>query len=182
MRQFIDLLDLDDKESFVALLIQEGLSNTEAEDAFQSLRRVYEKYQVAFDNLARFFRDRPNQYYVIETDIGPRISDSRAMVYDVLDYHNQGATRGEIALYLNLNLPQVDVALDYIEQHRPVLEAELVEIKAHKAKEEAECRARQKEIELKAQALPMTRERKAFYELREANRRKREQVNDNSVE
>jgi uncharacterized protein (DUF433 family) len=182
MAQFIDLLDLNDKESFMALLMQEGLSRAEAEDAFQLLRSVYEKYRTAFDDLARVRYGQPDRYRVVETEVGPRISESRAMVYDVLDYYNQGATRGEIALNFNLKLPQVDVALEYIEQHRPVLESELVEIKASKAEEEAKYRARQKEIKAKAQALPMTKERKAFYELQEANRRKREQAHDNSTE
>jgi uncharacterized protein (DUF433 family) len=182
MAQFIDLLDLDDKASFIALLMLEGLSRDEAEDAFQSLRHVYEKYQAVFDDLARVRYGYPGRYRVVETEVGPQVSESRAMVYDILDYHNQGATRGEIALYLNLKMPQVDVALEYIEQHRAVLEAELVEIKAFNAKEEAKYRARQEEIKAKLQALPMTKEQKAFYELREANQRKREQTHDNSTE
>ncbi len=83
---------------------------------------------------------------------------------------------------LNLTLPQVNVALEYIEQHRTVLEAELAEIKVRKKKEEAECRARQEKIRLKAETLPMTKERRAFYELQKANRRRRELADDNSVE
>ena len=62
------------------------------------------------------------------------------------------------------------------------LERELVEIKARLAKEEATCRAEQKEIQLKAQALPMTKERKAFYETQAANRGKREQGSGDSIE
>ena len=182
MAQFIDLLDVDDKDSFLALLMQEGLSRAEAEDAFRSLRRVYEIYQAAFDRLARIRYGPPDRYQVVETELGPQISGSRTMVYDVLDYHSQGATRGEIALNFNLKLPQVDVALKYIEQHRAVLEAELVEIKARKENEETEYRARQEEIKLKGQTLPMTKERKAFYELREANRRRRRQARDDSAE
>ncbi len=181
MVQFTDLLDLNDKDSFIALLMHEGLSRIEAEDTFQALRSVYEKHQAAFDNLARIRRDH-GQYRVIETNTGPRISESRAMVYDVLDYYDQGVTRGEIALYLNLTLPQVNVALEYIEQHRTVLEAELAEIKVRKAQEEAECRARQEKIRLKAETLPMTKEQRAFYELQKANRRRRELADDNSVE
>jgi len=160
MMPFTDLLDLNDEKSYVALLMQEGLSEAEAKDAFRSLKAIYEKYKTAFDSLNHIRHGRSDQYRVIETEIGPRISDSRAMVYDVLDYQNQGKTRGEIALLLNLKLHQVDVALEYIGQHRAVLEAELVEIKARMAREEAECRMKQKEIELRAQALPMTKEQK----------------------
>ncbi len=157
------------------------MSKSEAEGVFHSLKNIYTKYQAAFDRLALIREDRPDKYRVIEDEIGPRISDSRVMVYDVLDYHNDGATRGEIALNFNLKLPQVDVALEYIEQHRGTLEAELVGIKTRMAKEEAKCRARQKEIERKIQTLPMTPQRKAFYELRETNRRKREPAGDNST-
>lgn len=176
MNPFTDLLDLNDKESYVALLMQTGLSRPEAEAAFRSLQATYEKYQTAFDNLASIRHGQRDHYQVIETELGPRISGSRAMVYNVLDYQQHGKTRGEIALLLNLKLPQVEVALEYIEQHRVTLEGELVEIKARLAKEEAEVRAKQKELHLKAQALPMTKERKAFYQAREANQNKREQV------
>jgi hypothetical protein len=100
------------------------------------------------------------------------------MVYDVLDLHNHGVSREEIAMTYNLTFRQVDVALEYIEQHRKILEAELAEIKVRKAKDEAKYRAMQREIELKAETLPMTRERKAFYQLQEANKRKRESAND----
>ena len=172
MNLFTDLLDLNDEKSYVVLLMQEGLSQHEAEDAFHSLKAIYEKYQIAFDDLFRTRHNRDNPYQVIESDIGPRISESRTMVYDVLDYHNQGATRGEIAFNFNLKLSQVDVALEYIDQHREILEAELVEIKERMAEEEAQSRAKQQELKRKTHALPMTKERKAFYELKEANRRK----------
>lgn len=151
MNQFTDLLDLNDEKSYVALLMTEGLSRAEAEDAFRSLRSVYEKYQAAFDSLARKRWATPRQYVILETEIGPRISDSRVMVYDVLDYLNEGFSVEEIAENCNLTFLQVETALDYIEQHRVVLEAELSQIKTRQAQEESLARARQNEIASKAQ-------------------------------
>ncbi len=74
------------------------------------------------------------------------------------------------------------MALEYIERHRPTLEAELVEIKAWMAQEEAKHRAIQKETQKKARASPMTAERRAFYELLDANKRRREQTSGNATE
>lgn len=164
MNQFTDLLDLNDEKSYVALLMEEGLSKAEAEDAFRSLRSVYEKYQAAFDSLARKRWATPRQYWILETEIGPRISDSRVMVYDVLDYLNEGFSAEEIAENYNLTFLQVEAALDYIEQHRVVLEAELSQIKTRQAQEESLARARQNEIALKAQQLSMVRESKTSYQ------------------
>lgn len=164
MNQFTDLLDLNDEKSYVALLMEEGLSKAEAEEAFRSLRSVYEKYQAAFDSLARKRWATPRQYWILETEIGPRISDSRVMVYDVLDYLNQGASEEEIAEICNLTFRQVEVALKYIEQHQTALEAELSQIKIQQAQEETLARARQKEIALKAQEMSMVREAKTSYQ------------------
>lgn len=179
MNPFTDLLDLNDKKSYIALLKQVGLSQTEAEDAVHSLAAIYEKYQMAFDDLVRTRYGRPDRYQIIETDLGPRISDSRVMVYDVLDYQNQGKTRGEIALSFNLKMAQVDIAFDYIKQHQAVLESELIAIKARLTKEKAEHRANQKAFEAKIQTATMTKERRAFYELKKANQAKRDQTRGN---
>lgn len=181
MKQFTDLLDLDDERSYVTLLMQEGLSRAEAEDAFRSLRGVYDKYQTAFDSLAHKRQETPHHYWILETESGPRISDSRVMVYDVLDYYNQGVSPEEMAVICNLTLRQVEVALEYIEQHRAGLEAELRQIKVRQANEEATSRAKQKEIDLKAQAF-ITREQKAPYQPGEIPQSKSDQNNDNPVE
>ena len=181
MKQFTDLLDLDDERSYVSLLMQEGLSRAEAEDAFRSLRSVYDKYQTAFDSLTHKRQETPHHYWILETESGPRISDSRVMVYDVLDYYNQGVSPEEMAVICNLTLRQVEVALEYVEQHRAGLEAELRQIKVRQANEEAIYRAKQKEIDLKAQAF-ITRERKAPYQPSEAPQSQSEQDNDNFIE
>lgn len=80
MAQFVDVLDLDDKQSFIMLLVEEGLSKSEATDAYDSLRLVYEKYQSAFDALSTKQRAAPRHYWILETEEGPRISDSRVMI------------------------------------------------------------------------------------------------------
>jgi uncharacterized protein (DUF433 family) len=164
VNQFTDLLDLNDEKSYVALLMEEGLSQAEAEDAFRSLRTVYEKYQTTFDSLARKRWASPRHYWILETDSGPRISDSRVMVYDVLDYLNEGVSPTEIAMICNLTLRQVEIALDYIAKHRPTLETELSEIKIRQAAEEAAARAKQQEIAAQALTPLATREQKAPYQ------------------
>lgn len=164
MNQFTDLLDLNDEKSYVALLMAEGLSRAEAEDAFRSLHSVYKKYQAAFDSLARKRWATPRQYVILETEIGPRISDSRVMVYDVLDYLNEGFSSTEIAAMCNLTFRQVEVALDYISQHRSILETELGQIKIRQAAEEAAARVRQQAIAAQALTPLITREQKAPYQ------------------
>ncbi len=65
---------------------------------------------------------------IIETDIGPLISESRTSVYDVMEAYDEGYTPSEIGDIYNLSPHQVDVALAYIAQHRATLEPKLKEI------------------------------------------------------
>lgn len=169
MNPFTDLLDLNDEKSYVTLLMQEGLSRAEAEDAFRSLRSVYKKYRAAFDSLVVKRQAQPRQYWILESDGGPCISDSRVMVYDVLDYYRQEVPPEEIAEICNLTRRQVEVALAYIEQHRAILETELRQIKARQEQEEAATRTRQQAIAAQALTPLMTREQKASYQSDEAD-------------
>jgi uncharacterized protein (DUF433 family) len=167
MAQFVDVLDLDDKQSFIMLLVEEGLSKSEATDAYDSLRLVYEKYQSAFDALSAKQRAAPRHYWILETEEGPRISDSRVMVYDVLDYQNQGFSSEEIALICNLTLRQVKTALDYIARHHDILEVELTEIKARMAAEEISYRATQAKVKAKNDRVSLTLgEKRKLYQTR----------------
>lgn len=104
-----------------------------------------------------------SRYRVVETDIGPLISESRVTVFDVLELAKKGRNRYEIGLTLNLTPMQVAVALDYIDDHREALEAELVEILARKAEREAYWRAVASEREEQIARLPLTPEREAVY-------------------
>lgn len=104
-------------------------------------------------------------YSVIETELGPMISDSRTSVYDVLLSQQEGDDSFAICVIHNLNPLQVQVALEYIEEHRAELETELPNLLAKKAENERYHRA----IAAERTNIPveMTPKRKAFYELLE---------------
>lgn len=109
-------------------------------------------------------------YKVLETEIGPMISESRTSVYDVLLSQQEGDDFFAICVIHNLKLLQVQVALEYIEEHRAQLEAELPELLAKKAENERYHRALVAERDKLIGELPMTPKRAAFYALREKHR------------
>jgi uncharacterized protein (DUF433 family) len=113
-----------------------------------------------------------NRYSVIESGIGPVISDSRTTVYDVMQAYDEGLSRYDICRTYNLKPLQMEAALEYITKHRQTLEAELVEILQKKAEYERYHRAIQAEVEKKIAQLPMTPERARFYAKREESRRR----------
>ena len=110
---------------------------------------------------------------IIESDIGPMISESRSSVYDVMEAHDEGYSASEISEIYNLSPHQVDVALAYIEKHRTKLEPELRELLIQKAENEAYHRSLVAERE-KQFVKEMTPERIKFNELLEQSRRRRE--------
>jgi len=112
-------------------------------------------------------------YRILETDLGPMVSDTRVSVYDLLLAHDAGQDLFHLCVNYNLNPVQVQIALEYIEQHREQLIADLKEILPKKAERERHYRAIAAEIQKKINQLPMTPERAAFYALREKNRRLR---------
>ena len=109
---------------------------------------------------------------IIESEIGPLISESRATVYDVLEAYDEGYAPSEIGRLYNLSPRQVQVALGYIAEHRVELEPKLQEILRIAAEREAYYRARAAEIE-KQQPVRMTPQRAALQVLIEQNRRAR---------
>ncbi|MCB0185213.1 MAG: hypothetical protein KDE31_13155 [Caldilineaceae bacterium] len=102
-------------------------------------------------------------YKIIETAIGPMISESRTSVYDVLISQQEGEEFDSICVIHNLRPLQVRVALEYIEAHRAELEAELPGILARKAENERYHRAIA--AERAQRPVVMTPARHAFYEL-----------------
>lgn len=100
------------------------------------------------------------------------ISDTRMSVYDVLLAQQEGDSLYEISGIYSLRPLQVEVAFEYIEEHRERLEAELPKLLAQKAARERHYRAIAAEREKEIRALPMTPKRKALYELREKNRQR----------
>jgi len=111
----------------------------------------------------------PNEvrYAIVETDIGPLISESRVSVFDIMDAHDAGDTVHEIALTFNLTPLQVDVALAYIARHRAELEPQLAQIKQQLAEREAFYRRQVAQIDQYVATLPMTSQRAALQVLRE---------------
>lgn len=109
-------------------------------------------------------------YQVVETEIGPMVGESRTSVYDVLLSLKEGDDFFALCVIHNLKPVQVQVALEYIEEHREQLEAKLPELLAKKAENERYHRAIAAERERLIAQLPMTPKRKALYALREKNR------------
>ncbi len=115
----------------------------------------------------------PTRYHIIESNIGPLISESRMTVYDVLEAQNNGDTLYEISMERNLSPMQVQVAFDYIEQHRERLQAELDEILKIAAERKRHYDAIAEEMKQKIAQLPMTPERAKLQELIAKNRTRR---------
>ena len=109
---------------------------------------------------------------IIESDIGPMISESRVSVYDVMEAHDEGYSVREIRDIYNLSFYQVEVALDYIKEHRTQLEPKLKEIQIRLAEREQYYRALAAERERQIPSV-MTPERKALKALIEKSRRER---------
>ncbi|MFN8493772.1 MAG: DUF433 domain-containing protein [Caldilineaceae bacterium] len=110
---------------------------------------------------------------IIESELGPLISESRATVYDVMEAEDEGYSPFEISRIYNLSPHQVQVALNYIAQHREELAPKLKEILRKAAEREQYHRALVAEIE-KQRPVQMTPQRAALRDLLEKSRRERE--------
>ncbi len=111
-----------------------------------------------------------DRYQIIETELGPVISESRTTVYDVMEAHDKGLDTYQICMTYNLTPLQVQTALDYIARHRARLEPVLREILRQAAEREAHYRAQAEAIRQQVAQEPPTPLRAAFNELREKNR------------
>jgi uncharacterized protein (DUF433 family) len=109
---------------------------------------------------------------IIESEIGPLISQSRATVYDVMEAYDEGYHPSEIGRIYNLSPHQVQIALAYIAAHRGELEPKLKEILKIAAEREQTYRMRTAEIE-RQHPLPLTPQHLALQALIEQNRRAR---------
>ena len=91
----------------------------------------------------------PNRlrYTIVETDVGPLISESRVSVFDVMDAHDAGDSIYEIGLTFNLSPLQVETALAYVLQHRVELEPQLADIRQQLAEREAFYRRQAAQID-----------------------------------
>jgi len=122
----------------------------------------------------------PTRYHIIESDLGPLISESRMTVYDVLEAQNDGQTLYEISMNRNLTPMQVQVAFDYIEQHRERLQAELDEILRKAAERKRYYDTVAEEAKRRIAELPMTPEREKLQKLIAQNRARRKADADHS--
>lgn len=91
--------------------------------------------------------DTTSMIYILETELGPLISESRSSVYDVMEAYDEGYSPTEIGAIYNLSPHQVTVALAYIADHRAELEPELQEILVRRAENERYHRALVAEVE-----------------------------------
>ena len=107
------------------------------------------------------------RYKIIETDMGPLVSESRVSVFDVMEAHDAGDSQYEIGLTFNLSPLQVETALVYIAQHRVELEPRLAQIRQQLAEREAFYRRQVAEVDAYVATLPMTSQRAALRILRE---------------
>lgn len=121
--------------------------------------------------------DLENRYHIIESELGPLISDSRSTVYDVLEMQNEGYDLYQISMERNLSPLQVKVAFDYIEQHHDRLQQELAEIIAIAEERKRYYDAIADEIRQKIAQKPMTPERAKLQALIAKNRAKWEALN-----
>lgn len=102
-------------------------------------------------------------YTIIETENGPMLSHSRKSVYDVMLSQADGKDFFAICVIHGLNSVQVQIALDYIAEHRTELEAELPLIRRKLAERQAHYEAVAAQIRDQIAQQPMTQARKLFY-------------------
>ena len=114
--------------------------------------------------------DWNTRYQILETDSGLQISESRVMLLDVMEAHNEGDSVYQISQTFNLTPLQVQIALEYIEKHRAALEPQLARAIQLRQKREAYYQDLAAGRWEKIAQLPMTPLRAAFYALREKNR------------
>ena len=106
-----------------------------------------------------------NRYHIFEGDNGLHISESRVLLFDVMEAHDEGDSIYEISSTFNLTPLQVQTAVDYIEAHRAALEPRFVKA-IQRREERREYYDKLLEEHLKNRPpLPMTPERAAIYAL-----------------
>lgn len=107
------------------------------------------------------------RYVIVETDLGPLISESRVSAFDVMDAHENGDSLYDICATFNLTPLQVETALTYIEHHRADLEVQLNEIRQSHAAREQFYRSQASEVSRRVAAKSLTPARVAVMALRD---------------
>lgn len=109
-------------------------------------------------------------YYIYEGDSGLQISDSRVLLFDVMQYYDAGKSIYQLCEIFNLTPLQVKTAIAYIDKHRSALEPELAKAIAYRKERETYHRQLAAERWEKIAQLPMTPLRAAVYAILEKNR------------
>lgn len=109
-------------------------------------------------------------YHIYEGDSGLQISESRVLLFDVMQYYDAGKSIYQLCEIFNLTPLQVKTAIAYIDKHRATLEPELAKAIAYRKEREAYHRRLAAERWEKIAQLPMTPLRAAVYALLEKNR------------
>ncbi len=73
---------------------------------------------------AGMIRPAEREPAIIDRGRGPEIAGTRITVFDVMDYLKHDWHRDRIAMLFRLSSRDVQAAIDYIEAHRPEVEAE----------------------------------------------------------
>jgi uncharacterized protein (DUF433 family) len=119
-----------------------------------------------------------NRYQIIETDDGLQISESRVLLFDVMEAYDEGDSIYEISDTFNLTPLQVETAVDYIERHRAALEPELVKAIQRRQEREEYYHNLLADHRKNRPPLPMTPERAAIYALLDKYRQPAERMAD----
>ncbi|MEZ4621659.1 MAG: hypothetical protein R2867_40010 [Caldilineaceae bacterium] len=114
--------------------------------------------------------DWPSPYQIFEGESGLQISESRVLLFDVMQYYDAGKSIYELCEIFNLTPLQVKTAIAYIDKHRVALEPELSKAIEYRKEREAYHRRLAEERWEKIAQLPMTPRRAAVYALFEKHR------------
>ncbi len=106
-----------------------------------------------------------SRYQILETDSGLQISESRVMLFDVMEAYDAGDSIYQISQTFNLSPLQVQIAVDYIETHRAALEPEFANAIQLRTEREEYYRKLAEQRWGKIAQLPMTPQRTAVYAL-----------------
>lgn len=106
-----------------------------------------------------------NRYQILETDSGLQISESRVMLFDVMEAYDTGNSIYQISQTFNLSPLQVQIAVDFIEAHRAALEPEYAKAIQLRTEREKHYRRLAEERWERIARLPMTPQRAAVYAL-----------------
>jgi uncharacterized protein (DUF433 family) len=114
--------------------------------------------------------DWSGPYHIFEGDSGLQISESRVLLFDVMQYYDAGKSIYQLCEIFNLTPLQVKTAVAYIDKHRAALEPELAKAIEYRKEREAYHRRLAAERWEKIAQLPMTPLRAAVYAILEKNR------------